>query len=139
MADPDIPEPRVFLGPTMPHEDAGEFLEADYRPPIVQGDIEKAWADGVEVIGIIDAAFVQTYTATPSELLQSLRRGIVLFGAASAGALRAVELDRFGMRGVGSVYRQFKAGFEAEDELAVAFDPESLRPMSEAMVNVRAL
>ena len=62
---------------------------------------------------------------------------IVIFGAASGGALRAVETDAYGMRGVGGIYRLFRDGFEAEDELAVAYDADSLRPLSEAMINVR--
>jgi hypothetical protein len=128
---------RVFLGPTLTHEEARAVLDVEYYPPITHRDLDEAVADGVEVVGIIDAAFVQTYSATPAQILRHLRDGIVIFGAASGGALRAVETDAFGMRGVGGIYRLFKSGFEAEDELAVAYDPATLRPLSEAMINVR--
>ncbi len=130
---------RVFLGPSLAVEEARTILDADYRPPIRDGDVEEAMADGVEVIGIIDAAFIQCYTATPTQLVDALRDGCVIFGAASAGALRAVELDRFGMRGVGEIYHLYRSGFDAEDELAVAFDPDTGRSLTEAMVNVRGV
>lgn len=136
---PSGPRVRVFLGPSLSVEEARTILDADYRPPIRDGDVEAAMADGVEVIGIIDAAFIQCYTATPTQLVDALREGTVIFGAASAGALRAVELDRFGMRGVGEIYHLYRSGFDAEDELAVAFDPDTGRSLTEAMVNVRAV
>jgi TfuA protein len=131
------PSTRVFLGPTLSHDEARSVLDVEYSPPVTDRDLDQAVAAGIEVIGIIDAAFIQTYSATPTQILRHLRGGIVIFGAASAGALRAVEADSFGMRGIGGIYRLFRSGFDAEDELAVAFDPETLRPLSEAMVNVR--
>lgn len=131
------PRTRVFLGPTLSHDEARSLLDAEYYPPVTDRDLDEAVAAGVEVIGIIDAAFIQTYTATPTQILRHLRDGIVIFGAASAGALRAVETDSFGMRGIGGIYRLFRDGFDAEDELAVAYDPGTLRPLSEAMLNVR--
>lgn len=132
------PRVRVFLGPTLPHAEARQLLDADYRPPATDADLPAALADGVEVIGIIDAAFFQSYSATPTQILDALGQGVVVFGAASAGALRAVELHRYGMRGVGGIYRLFRdTAFDAEDELAVAFDPAALCPLSEAMINIR--
>jgi hypothetical protein len=112
-------------------------FDVEYFPPITNRDLDAAVADGIEVVGIIDVAFIQTYSVTPAQILRHLRDGIVIFGAASGGALRAVEADAFGMRGVGGIYRLFRNGFEAEDELAVSYDPDSLRPLSEAMINVR--
>ena len=49
-----------------------------------------------------------------------------MLGAASMGALRAVEMSRFGMIGVGTIFRWFRdARLVAEDELAVAYDPDT--------------
>ena len=132
-----MPKTRIFLGPTLPQEEARQIVDVEYFPPIRHDDLPLAAAEGVEVVGIIDAAFIHSYTATPTQILECLRRGMVLFGAASAGALRAVETDRFGMRGVGGIYRLYKGGFEAEDELAVSYSPETLQPLSLAMINVR--
>ena len=57
------------------------------------------------------------------------------------GALRAAELDSFGMRGIGDVYRAYADGMlEDDDEVAVAHaDAEhGFRALSDAMVDVRA-
>jgi hypothetical protein len=132
-----VPKIRIFLGPTLPWDEARQILDVEYCPPIRYDDLPLAAADGVEVVGIIDGAFIQSCTATPTQIVECLRRGMVIFGAASAGALRAVETDRFGMRGVGDIYRLYKDGFEPEDELAVSYDPETLRSLSVAMINVR--
>jgi hypothetical protein len=56
------------------------------------------------------------------------------------GALRAAELARFGMRGVGAIYRGFATGaLVADDEVAVAHLPGEYgyRATSEALVNLR--
>ena len=69
------------------------------------------------------------------------RQGIHVYGAASIGALRAAELDVFGMRGIGRIYEDFRDGvFEDDDEVAVLHGPEELGypPLTEAMVNIRA-
>ena len=56
------------------------------------------------------------------------------------GALRAAELDSFGMHGVGWVYRAFSdETLDRDDEVAVrhATAEDGYRPLSEAMVNIR--
>ncbi|WP_053747923.1 TfuA-like protein [Streptomyces sp. MMG1533] len=55
------------------------------------------------------------------EILDALERGITVLGAASIGALRAAELDRFGMIGVGRVYHWYRTGvFDGDDAVSVA-------------------
>ncbi|MEO2174239.1 MAG: TfuA-like protein [bacterium] len=130
-------KPRIFLGPTLSHDEAHQYLDADYHEPITSEDLPKAIDEGIGIVGIVDAIFITKYTASPSQILQCLRSGIVVFGAASAGALRAVETDQFGMRGVGQIYHLFKNREEDEEELLVAYDPDTLVPYSIAMINVR--
>jgi len=63
-----------------------------------------------------------------------------VFGSASMGALRAVELEAFGMEGVGAVFEAFRSGeLEDDDEVAVSHGPADTgyRLGSEAMVNIR--
>ena len=70
-----------------------------------------------------------------------MAQGIHVYGAASIGALRAAELDVFGMRGIGRIYEDFRDGvLEDDDEVAVLHGPEELGypPVTEAMVNIRA-
>lgn len=128
---------RVFTGPTLSANDARAIIDADIRPPVTVNDLSLAADEGVRVIVIIDGAFIQRYSATPTQILDCLRRGILVYGAASAGALRAVEAAPFGMRGVGDIYRLFDSGYRQEDELMMAYDPETLTPLSVAMINVR--
>lgn len=55
------------------------------------------------------------------------------------GALRAAELHTLGMEGVGEVYRMYRDGvLVSDDEVALAFDPESFTALSEPLVNIRA-
>src|SRR4029077_21255418 len=75
------------------------------------------------------------------EIVWAMAAGVHVFGAASSGALRAAELDAFGMRGIGRIYEAFRDGIlEDDDEVAVLHGPEELGypPLTEAMVNIRA-
>ncbi|MFF4542108.1 TfuA domain-containing protein [Streptomyces aureus] len=55
------------------------------------------------------------------EILDALARGVAVLGAASIGALRAAELDEFGMIGVGRVYDWYRSGvFDGDDAVSVA-------------------
>ncbi|MEO8621101.1 MAG: TfuA-like protein, partial [bacterium] len=73
--------------------------------------------------------------------LYALERGIHVFGASSMGALRAAETDMYGTIGVGEIYRMFAEGeLDDDDEVALAHgsSDDGYRPLSEALVNVRA-
>jgi len=49
-----------------------------------------------------------------------------------------VELERYGMRGAGSVFRLFRRGvLNADDEVAQVYCPETYRGLSEPLVNTR--
>ncbi|MES2551935.1 MAG: TfuA-like protein, partial [Pseudomonadota bacterium] len=116
-------------------------LAARYLPPVSQGDILSLVAEKPDAIGIIDGYFQLVPAVWHKEILHALDCGIPVFGAASMGALRAAELDAFGMVGVGRIYQWYRSGFlEADDEVAVIHAPHAIshRPLSEAMVNIRA-
>jgi hypothetical protein len=58
------------------------------------------------------------------EILWALDRGIPVLGAASMGALRAAELHRFGMIGIGLIYRWYRRWRGAPDDaVAVVHSP----------------
>jgi hypothetical protein len=119
---------------------AGEPL-IEWRPPIRQGEVYRAALTGPVVIGIVDGYFEVVPTVWHKEILWAMAQGIHVFGAASIGALRAAELDCFGMRGIGQIYEAFRDGvLEDDDEVAVLHGPEELGypPLTEAMVNIRA-
>jgi hypothetical protein len=132
--------PIIFLGPSLSLEEARNLLDADYRPPAAQGDVLAAALEGPVAIGLIDGLFDRVPAVWHKEILWALGEGIAVYGAGSMGAIRAAELDRFGMRGVGQVYRAYRDGaLEDEDEVAVAhagYD-EDWRALSDAMIDVR--
>jgi len=131
----------VFLGPTLAVGEARAILDADYLAPAAHGDVLRAALRRPRVIALVDGVFERVPAVWHKEILFALEQGIHVYGAASMGALRAAELDRFGMRGVGEVYRLYAEGvLEDDDEVAVAHAAaeDGFRPVSEAMVDVRA-
>jgi hypothetical protein len=128
----------VFLGPSLAREDAERILDADYLPPICRGDLERL-PEHVRFVGIIDGEFFQSLSVSPKEVLQLLRRGVTVFGASSMGALRAAETWKFGTIGVGQIFTMFRDGIlEADDEVALIYERDTYRKLSEPLVNLRA-
>jgi hypothetical protein len=110
------------------------------RPPAGVGDVLRAVRERPARIAIIDGYFERMAAVWHKEILLALERGIEVWGAASMGALRAAELDAFGMIGVGAIYRGFKSGaLVCDDEVAVAHLPAEVgyRHVSDALVNLR--
>ena len=130
----------IFTGPTISAAEAARELDALYFPPAAEGDVYRASLDRPQVIGIIDGYFQDVPTVRLKEILWAMSRGIHVFGSASMGALRATELEAFGMEGVGRVFEFYRDGIlEDDDEVAIAHGPADLGfpPLSEAMVNIR--
>jgi hypothetical protein len=130
----------VFVGPTLSVSEAMQTLDADYRPPVAQGDVYRATAEEPWGIGIIDGYFERLPAVWHKEILWALHHGVHVFGASSMGALRAAELAPFGMVGVGEVFRAFNDGtLTDDDEVTVLHgEPEQYRELSVAMVDIRA-
>jgi hypothetical protein len=135
-------KPIVFAGPSIAGM-APELLHGiDLRPPAACGDVARAAVhDRAKVIGLIDGVFETQASVWHKELLLALSKDVAVFGAASIGALRAVEMRPFGMRGIGLVYRLYAMNAIADDdEVALLHGPPETGclPISEAMINVRA-
>ena len=128
----------VFLGPSLAREDAERILDADYLPPICRGDLERL-PEHVRFVGIVDGEFYQNLSVSPKEVLKLLCRGVTVCGASSMGALRAVETWTLGMIGVGQIFTMYRDGvLDADDEVALIYEPETYRKLSEPLVNIRA-
>lgn len=128
----------VFTGPSLHPDEASEILDADYRHPVKRGDIIAALKNNPDIIAIIDGVFHKQPAVSHREILYALKRDVTVVGGASMGALRASELDDFGMIGVGYVYNLYKKGIiESDDDVAVVFNPETLEQLSEALVSMR--
>lgn len=128
----------VFLGPSLPQDKAAQIVEADFRPPARRGDIYRAARDGARIICLIDGVFFQDCSVAHKEVLYALEAGTRVLGASSMGALRASELDVYGMEGIGMIYEAYRSGrLVSDDEVALTFDPFTFAPASEPLVNIR--
>lgn len=131
----------IFTGPTLAPGDAAGHLDATFHPPVAQGDVIRAALGRPRAIGIIDGVFDRLPAVWHKEILWAMSRGVAVYGASSMGALRAAELDVYGMRGVGSIYSDFASGrLEDDDEVAVvhADHENEYRNLSDALVDIRA-
>jgi hypothetical protein len=135
----------LFVGPSVSAEElraACATLEADVDvlPPVQQGDLLRLSHRPPDVIGIVDGFFFQVPSVLHKEILLAMQGGTRVLGAASLGALRAAELDVFGMEGIGEIYRMYRRGrIDGDDEVAVLHTDaaDGFRALSEPMVNMR--
>jgi hypothetical protein len=131
-------KPVVYTGNSISHKEATKILDADYRPPVRRDDIKKLIKSYPEIIGIIDGVFFDSAAVAHREIIEALNNGIIVVGGASMGALRASELDSYGMIGVGKIYEMYKNGIlESDDEVAVIFDADTNEPLSIPLINIR--
>lgn len=133
-----MPRAVLFTGPSLPPREIGELEDTTVLPPVKRGDLESIRHLEPEVIGIIDGEFQQSLAVSPKEILPFLDRGVRVYGAASMGALRAVELRKFGMAGIGRVFRLFSLRLlDCDDEVALKYCPWTFEAHSEPLVNTR--
>jgi YcaO-like protein with predicted kinase domain len=108
---------KVYAGLSAQSSDVRSILpDARYAPPIQRGDILSDIEDGVNSILILDGLFHQALSVSPSEIMDALRRGIRVFGASSMGALRAAELEAYGMVGIGEVFEHIRSADAFRDD-----------------------
>ncbi|MBC7086153.1 MAG: TfuA-related McrA-glycine thioamidation protein [Methanomethylovorans sp.] len=128
----------IFTGTSISHNEARSILDATYMPPIYRGNIDDALREGYRIIGIIDGIFFNKAAVAHKEIIKALKAGVTVVGGGSMGALRASELDVYGMIGVGRIYEWYRNGIiEDDDEVAVATNPDTFEPLSVPMVNIR--
>jgi TfuA protein len=127
----------VFLGPSLDLASARSVLDATYLPPIKRSDLSKLDRD-IKTVCIIDGEFFQSLAVSPKEVLPLLDRGVKIFGSSSMGALRAAETHIYGMVGVGPIFEMYRDGLiDADDEVALTYDPTTYKTTSESLVNLR--
>jgi len=100
---------HVFVGPTPP---GCELAAPGIRvwPPARHGDLFAPAIRSGDTALVIDGVYHQAPALRHKEILAAMGRGVTVIGAASIGALRAAELDRFGMLGVGRIYAAYAQG-----------------------------
>lgn len=128
----------AFVGPSVPVRRLHGIRGVEFRPCARRGDVEAAVDEGFHTIVLIDGMMVYSYPPSPKEVAAALDSGVQVYGAASLGALRAVELRRQGMVGCGWVYQQFLTGAVfRDDELLASFDETSGEPSTIPLIDVR--
>jgi hypothetical protein len=131
----------VFLGPSLPASEARRLARCTVLPPARQGDVWRALARRPAAIALVDGVFESVPSVWHHELLDALHAGVAVFGGASMGALRAAELARHGVVGVGRIFGWYRDGLiDGDDEVALLHaGPElGFRPLTLPLVNVRA-
>ena len=71
----------IFLGPTLTVEEARKHLDANYCPPVAQGDVLRALSRNPLLIGIVDGYFETVPAVWHKEILLAMQRGVHVFGS----------------------------------------------------------
>ena len=130
---------KIYAGSTCKEKKKNEHIEV--VGPIKFGDLLQDTNAGVDIAGIADGVFMQDNSVWPKEIIHAINSGLMVFGSSSMGAMRAAELDRYGMIGVGEIYELYKTGeVDGDDEVAILHndqETEGLVNVSIALVNLR--
>ena len=131
----------VFLGPSLELAEArGICPQAEFHPPVRFGDLYALGREAPGQVLIIDGVFHDSTPVWQREILRLLRDGWQVLGASSMGALRALELEPYGMIGLGTVFQWYRHGaIEGDDEVALLHGPAELGypPLTLPLVDVR--
>lgn len=130
----------VFLGPTLDTQTASTLAPVTLRPPAAVGDVYRAVRDGFTTVLLVDGYFHSVPSVQHKEIMFALSQGVTVYGCSSMGALRAAELDDYGMIGVGAIFRAYRDGtYIDDDEVAVAHadSDHGYRALSVPMVTIR--
>lgn len=131
----------AFAGPSLTAADRREFGSIVWKPPAEAGDLLRLDVDRSTKLCLIDGYFDHRPAVRHKEILLLLSEGVRIFGASSIGALRAAEMDGFGLVGVGAIYRAYARGtLVGDDEVALvhASAEWDWRVLSLPLVDVRA-
>lgn len=132
----------VFGGPSISQDLRSRYSEFHFRGPAQQGDIYQAAEFGrSERLVILDGYYKSVPAVWHKEIIFALNKGISVVGAASLGALRAVELEMYGMQGYGRIFSWYRDGFLTRDpDVAVAHTGEhdDYRTLTIPIVNILA-
>lgn len=134
----------VFAGPSISQESIKEILpDATVLPPIRAADILSLLrSDSLprpSCILILDGYFYSTLSVRHKEIIYAIKQGIPIIGASSMGALRAAELNDYGMIGIGRVYEYYSSNvITSDDEVAILHSQSPpYEPLSTPLINVR--
>ena len=138
---PRISRKVVFLGPSLALAEArGLCPDAEFRPPVRFGDLYALSCDPPGQVLIVDGVFHDATPVWQREILELLQADWQVLGASSMGALRALELEPYGMIGLGTVFEWYRSGrIEGDDEVALLHGDADMdyRALTLPLVDVR--
>ncbi len=137
---PPRPEVIAFLGPSLPAAEARALGPCRVLPPARAGDLLAVLPERPLAVALVDGVFEAVPSVWQHELLAAQAAGVQVFGGGSMGALRAAELWRHGVIGVGRIfgwYRDGRLDDDAEVALLHAGREHGWRPFTVPMVDVR--
>jgi hypothetical protein len=131
----------IFAGPSLPVDTRPDDPRLVWLGPAAAGDAYALARSRPRAVALIDGLFDAWPAIRHRELLDLMAAGVPVIGGASMGALRAAELQPYGMIGVGRIFAAYMDGrLTGDDEVALLHGPEALgwAALTEALVNVRA-
>ncbi len=138
----------IYVGPSLGEsksiiKDKKHECIFEFRPPARAGDIMNLIIDrpSVDVIILADGFFYENYSPMHREIIYAINSGIRVIGCSSMGAIRAVELESYGMIGKGEVFEYFKNYPEtSDDEVGLIHEKNyPYTPITIPLINLRVL
>lgn len=129
----------LFAGPSSYSIDLSRYSWIVNEGPCKQSDIlNHLLSDNFERIIIADGFYKSVPAPWHKEILIAIKEGVEVIGTSSLGALRAAELDKYGMIGFGKVYRYMKEELRDDSEVALIHElsTSEYRPITLAHVEV---
>ncbi len=126
----------VFAGGSISPGDVPPDADMVWAGPAEQGDMLAAVLEGFSTILIVDGYFYSRFPCTTFEVMLALEQGLNVFGSSSIGALRAVELSRYGMEGAGKVFEYLRRREVKPYHVVAQTYDEDDRPVTTPLVQV---
>ncbi len=132
----------IFAGPSISNfkDFRKKYKNFLFFPPLKHADlISNVEYYEPDIVGIIDDYSGMLESVWHNEILYVIEKGIKVFGAGAIGAIRAAELNKFGMQGVGTVYKFYKSNQIASDvEVVSVFDEKNnFNRITIPLINIR--
>lgn len=135
----------LFVGPTGYGVNIDLFTRAGevlLLPPVRRGDIDRLRSSmKATTICICDGEFHQYPAVGHAEIRDAILAGWEVWGICSMGAIRAAEMECYGMRGYGDVFEEYRSNADFTDDEVTQLHEGSkpFAPLSEPLVHFRSL
>jgi len=112
----------VFVDSTLTRKDIRGYTNLNFCGPAKRGSFYGLGSSKKRIV-LIDGVILYERSVWQREILYQISIGSEVYGCSSIGAIRASELDVYGMKGHGWIYSQFKSGaITADDEACLLYE-----------------